>query len=542
MNPTRRITVAGVNGMILLLALALASCAPAPATRTSTEIPQATKPQVLAAYGKLPLSFEANDGQADPQVKFLSRGSGYTLFLTSTEAVLTLTKADAYAKRRIPGEATLVEPEKRAGAVLRIRLVGTNPAPEVAGVGELPGKSNYFVGNDPKKWRANVPTYAKVEYRDVYPGVNLVYYGNQRQLEHDFVVSPGADPKAITLALEGMDDMAIDGVGDLVLRADGSEVRLRQPVVYQDQDGERAMIPTRYVITADRQVSFEVAAYDTTKPLIIDPVLAYSTYLGGGGIDEGNAIAVDGAGNAYVTGTTDSDADGVFRLGAPFPTTAGAFRTTFATVFVTKLNPTGSALVYSTFLGGGNGNAIAVDSAGNAYVTGFAGLADLPTTPGAFQTTFRGGGFFGGDAFVTKLNATGSTLVYSTFLGGGGGDDFGNAIAVDPNCSINCSAYVTGSTSSTDFPTTPGAVHTTPGGVVDTFVTKLDPAGSALVYSTLLSHSDVDEGNAIAVAATWSAYVTGRPGTDDIPFPTTPGPGFGVGGGSSDAFVAKLNS
>src|SRR5438093_5070067 len=280
MNPTHRITVGGGKGMILLLALALASCAPAPATRTSTEIPQATKPQVLAAYGKLPLSFEANQGQTDPQVKFLSRGRGYTLFLTPTEAVLTLTKADAHAKRRLSGDATLVEPEKRAGTVLRMRLVGANPAPEVAGVGELPGKSNYFLGNDPKKWRTNVPTYAKVEYQDVYPGVNLVYYGNQRQLEHDFLVSPGADPKAITLAFEGVDGVAIDALGDLVLRADGGEVRLRKPFVYQDHDGQRAVIPTRYVLTAERHVAFEVAAYDATKPLIIDPVLVYSALLG----------------------------------------------------------------------------------------------------------------------------------------------------------------------------------------------------------------------------------------------------------------------
>src|SRR5437879_4336334 len=260
MNPTGGITVVGAKGMILLLALTLASCAPAPvpAMRTSPETPPTTKPQVLAAYGKLPLSFEANRGQTDPQVRFLSRGSGYTLFLTPTEAVLTLTKADAHAKRRISGEATLVEPEKRAGTVLRMRLVGANPAPEVAGVGELPGKSNYFLGNDPTKWRTNVSTYAKVEYREVYPGVNLVYYGNQRQLEHDFVVSPGADPKVITLAFEGVDGVAIDALGDLVLRTVGGEVRLRKPVVYQDQNGQRAVIPARYVIPAKRQGAFEV--------------------------------------------------------------------------------------------------------------------------------------------------------------------------------------------------------------------------------------------------------------------------------------------
>src|SRR5438445_5965893 len=416
MNPTRRITVVGVKGMILLLALALASCAPAPATRTSTEIPQATKQEVLAAYGKVPLSFEANQGQTDPQVRFLSRGSGYTLFLTPTEAVLTLTKAGAHAKRQISGEATLVEPEKHAGTVLRMKLLGANPMSRVTGVEELRGRSNYFIGNDPAKWRANVPTHAKVEYRDVYPGVNLVYYGNQRQLEHDFVVSPGADPKAITLAFEGMDGVAIDALGDLVLRADGSEVRLRKPVVYQEHNGRRAVIPTRYVFKAERQVAFEVAAYDATMPLIIDPVLAYSTYLGGSADDQGLAIAVDAQGNAYVTGDTGS-AD--FLQGDPFPTTSGAFRTTPAGIFVPKLNADGSPLLHSSYLGAAGSDlvsGIAVDAAANAYVTGFTASgnafrldAPFPTTPNAFQEIPGGSG----DAFVTKLNATGSALIYS---------------------------------------------------------------------------------------------------------------------------------
>ena len=526
MNPTRRITVGGVKGMILLLALALASCAPASATRPSTETPQASKPQVLAAYGKLPLSFEANQGQTDPKAKFLSRGRGYTLFLTSTEAVLTLTKADAHIKRRISGEARLVEPEKRAGTVLRMKFVGANPAPAVAGVGELPGKSNYFVGNDPKKWRANVPTYAKVEYRDVYPGVNLVYYGNLRQLEHDFVVSPGADPKVITLAFEGMDGVAIDALGDLVLRADGSEVRLRKPFVYQEQDGQRAVIPTRYVLKAERQVAFEVAAYDATKPLIIDPVLAYSTFLGGSNDDRGFGIAVDAAGNAYVTGGTGS---------INFPTTPGAFQTTSGggDAFVTKLDPTGAALVYSTYLGGSSGdfaNGIAVDATGSAYVTGTTTSADFPTTPGAAQTTF-GGGLV--DAFVTKLNPTGSALVYSTYLGGGGSDQ-GFGIAVD----TSGNAYVTGSAGGLNFPTTPGAFQTTPGGVGDAFVTKFNATGSALVYSTYLGGSDFDEGKGIAVDAAGSAYVTGR--TFSTNFPTTPG-AFQTTLNFTDAFVTKLN-
>src|SRR2546426_1112502 len=299
MNPTRRIMLAGMKGMILLLVLALASCAPAPvpATRTSPEIPQATKQQVLVTYGKLPLIFEANQGQTDPQVKFLSRGSGYTLFLTPTEAVLTLTKADAQAKRRFSGETSLAEPEKQAATVLRMKFLDANLAPRVTGVEELRGRSNYFIGNDPAKWRTHIPTYAKVLYH------------------HD-------------------------------------------------------------------QVGVWVAAYDTNKPLVIDPTLAYSTYLGGDSLDEGFGIAVDGAGNAYVTGLTAS---------LNFPSTVG-FPPNFLLValdaFVTKLDPTGAALVYSTYLGGTvgeEGSGIAVDTAGNAYVTGQTNSPDFPTTPGAFQ-------------------------------------------------------------------------------------------------------------------------------------------------------------
>src|SRR5438445_533450 len=527
MNPTRKITEGGVKGMVLLLALALASCAPASATHPSTESPQATKPQVLAAYGKLPLSFEANQGQTEPQVKFLSRGSGYTLFLTSTEAVLMLTKTDAHAKHRIPGEARLVEPEKGAGTVLRMKLLGANPAPAVAGVGELPGKSNYFVGNDPKKWRTNVSTYAKVDYREVYPGVNLVYYGNQRQLEHDFVVSPGADPKVITLAFEGVDGVAIDALGDLVLRTVGGEVRLRKPVVYQEQNRQRAVIPTRYVLTAEHQVAFEVAAYDATKPLIIDPVLVYSTYLGGSGSDASSGIAVDTQGNAYVTGVTRS---------SDFPTTTGAFQIASSggeDAFVTKLNPTGSALVYSTFLGGSNddeGFGIAADAAGNAYVTGVTTSSNFPTTAGAVQSTL--GGF--GRAFVTKLNPTGTALVYSTYLGGTSADD-GFGIAAD----AAGNAYVTGFTQSSNFPTRAGAFQATFGGVEDTFVTKLDPTGAALVYSTYLGGSGDDDGFGIATDAAGNAYVTGF--TDSTNFPTTADAFQTNFGGVEDAFVTKLN-
>src|SRR3989441_149346 len=532
MNPTRRITVAGVKGMILLLALALVSCAPAPATRTSTEIPQATKQQVLVAYGKLPLIFEANQGQTDPQVKFLSRGSGYTLFLTPTEAVLTLTKVDAHAKLRISGEATLVEPEKRAGTVLRMKLLGANPTPRVTGVEELCGRSNYFIGNDPAKWRANVPTYAKVEYRDVYPGVNLVYYGNQRQLEFDFIVAPGADPQRIRLGVEGADRLDLDAQGDLVVQTGGAQVRLQQPHVYQMANGVRQEIESRYVLNDHHEVEIWVAAYDTHKPLVIDPTLAYSTYLGGTGFDEGFGIAVDSLGQAYVTGVSAS---------LDFPMTAGAFQPRFAggslDAFVTKLNPTGVALAYSTYLGGTGdeeGFGIAVDATGNAYVTGLTNSnLDFPTTAGAFQPSSPGGI---SDAFVTKLNAAGAALVYSTYLGGTGDED-GFGIAVD----AAGHAYVAGITFSPDFPTTARAFQpSSPGG--DAFVTKLNPSGAALVYSTYLGGTGSDLGFGIAVDSFGNAYVTGQTFSSD--FPTTEGAfqtTFGGGGGGFDAFLTKVN-
>jgi hypothetical protein len=268
-----------------------------------------------AAYGKLPLSFEANRGQTDAQVKFLSRGRGYSLFLTPKEAVLALRKPveepSATASTASPKTQT-AEAEKAKtkttepaqAAVLRLQLVGANPIPKVVGEGPLPGKSNYFFGKDPKKWRTNIAHYAKVHYESVYPGIDLVYYGNQRQLECDFVVAPGADPKVIRLAFKGADKLSLDQDGQLVLETGGGKVIQHAPGIYQEVGGKRRAIPARYVLTGDHQVSFRVAAYDATRSLIIDPVLSYSTYLGGSKHDEAHGIAVDEAGHAYVAGWT----------------------------------------------------------------------------------------------------------------------------------------------------------------------------------------------------------------------------------------------
>ena len=327
----------------------------------------ANKPQVVENYGKLPLSFEANQGQTDSRVDFLTRGSGYSLFLTSTEAVLALRKPVASSgprTRRTDSEAE--EAPAVPPAVVRMKLVGANPAPRVSGLEELPGKSNYFIGNDPDKWRTNVPRYAKVQYNDVYPGVDLVYYGNQRQLEYDLVVGPGADPGAITLSFEGVERLWIDAQGDLVLETAGGEIRQHKPLVYQEVDGVRREITGSYVLSGRHQVGFDVAAYDAGQPLIIDPVLVYSTYLGGTGDERGFDIAVDASGNAYVTGQTDSTG---FPTASPVQASLGGGND----AFVTKFNTAGNGVVYSTFLGGSGfdrGLGIAVDASGNAYVTG----------------------------------------------------------------------------------------------------------------------------------------------------------------------------
>src|SRR5438876_6210356 len=520
----------------------------------------AAEARLSESYGKLPLSFEANQRQTHQDVRFLSRGRGYSLYLTADEAVLVLTKPNPDEKRdaRSLSERRDTQPQAKP-AVLRMSLVGAARKPLVSGLDPLPGKANYFVGKDPAKWRTNVPTYAKVHYREVYPGIDLVYYGNQRQLEHDFVVAPGADPKRIVLGFKGANKIEIDTQGELVLHAARGDVRLRKPVIYQEIDGVRQEIAGRYVRKGANRIGFKLAAYDATRPLVIDPVLSYSTYLGGSQDDYGWGIAVDALGNAYATGI----------VSANFPTTPGAFQTECAgggfsgctSAFVTKLDPSGTVL-YSTYLYYADAFGIAVDAIGNAYVTGRVnafGAANFPTTSGAFQSSFAGGtcnssGYFipCRNAFVTKLDPTGSALVYSTFLGGSAIDD-GRGITVD----ALGNAYVTGSAGSTDFPTTPGAFQTISGGNGDAFVTKLNPTGTALVYSTYLGGSGAEEGHGIAVEADGSAYVTGgrrsnvQGWTPSNDFPTTaaPFPSSSNGGAcvgdplyaSFNAFVTKLN-
>jgi hypothetical protein len=549
----RKTYLSGVLGTSIFFALVLIGFLPIPLVKAAKNGPAdvlKTSKHLAEGYGNLPLAFEANTGQTSNQVKYLSRGQGYTLFLTRhAEAVLVL---GAAAAQRIPGTKAVplvaaVKPRSESvpASVFRMKLVNAKGTPQVEGLDELSGKTHYFIGNDPKTWRTNVPLVAKVKYREVYPGVDLVYYGNQRQLEYDFIVAPGADPHSVGLKFAGVEKLSLDAQGGLVLGAKGGEVRFEKPRIYQQIDGERREISGGYVLKNAHEVGFQVAAYDATKPLVIDPTLSYSTYLGGSSFDYGLGIAVDAAGNAYVTGATCS---------TDFPTTPGAFQTALqgsCGVFVTKLNPAGSApLVYSTYLGGSYGDeglGIAVDMAGNAYVTGYAYSTAFPTTPGAFQTINRDAGL-GYNAFVTKLNPTGSALIYSTYLGG---SNFGSSQDIAVDAAGN--AYVTGWTEASDFPTTLGAFQPVNRGSSyhreNAFVTKLNADGTALLYSTYLGGSGSaydpygvgvgDQGHGIALDTQNNAYVTGVTCSSD--FPVTPLAFQILYEGSCMAFVTKVN-
>jgi Beta-propeller repeat/Abnormal spindle-like microcephaly-assoc'd, ASPM-SPD-2-Hydin/Protein of unknown function (DUF1573) len=533
---------------LLISATLLAQSKPVPpnsALVTTSSAHSAAHPAeqdgVLKTYGKLPLSFEPNQGQADAQVKFLSRGSGYALFLTSQEAVLSFRQQDSQHDSKAGSGR-----EANTDAVLHMQLVDAHPDALIAGVDELPGKTNYIRGNDPKKWNTNVANFAKVRYEKVFDGVDLVYYGNQGQLEYDFVVAAGANPDSIRLAFTGAHGVYVDRQsGDLVLKVGtrSKEIRFGKPVAYQEVAGnakaDRLLVAADYVVDSRNQVSFQLGLYDHSKTLLIDPTLAYSTYLGGTSNDYGTGIAVDGAGSAYVTGYTNS---------TTFPVTAGSFQTTCSggctgttvDAFVTKLDPTGSFLVYSTYMGGGGndyGNGIAVDGSGNAYIVGQTFSPNFPTTSGAFQITCGTGSCLAGDAFITKLNPSGSALIYSTYLGGKSLNQ-GNGIALD----AAGNAYVTGYTESTDFPTTRGALKTTCAcsKFADVFVTELNASGSTLLYSTYLGGTKQDVAYAIALDPSNNAYVTGF--TQSTDFPTSPGAFQKTSGAMITGFVSALNS
>ncbi len=513
---------------------------------------QQVEPMTLPepSLARLPLSFERNVGQSDALVAYLARGQGYGLFLTSSEMVLALQRgaqpgegADEQAKadRATSLEkAHLAEPERPS--ILRMRLAGASAKAPV-GEQELETRTNYFIGNDPEQWHTDVPNFAKVRYADVYPGVDLVYYGREGALEYDFVVAPGADPSAILMEWEGAEAFDVDADGSLIMRVAGGEVRQSAPLVYQDAEGAKAAVAGSYELAPDGRVGLRIGAYDESKPLVIDPIVYY-TVFGGNQWDAGLDIAVDSTGAAYVTGQTFSSN---FPTASPYD---GSYNNS-GDVFVRKLNPAGTAAVYSTFLGGslmGTGYGqdiaygIAVNSAGEAHVAGSTDSSNFPTYR-AFDSTFNGGLYIPDgsdlrDAFVTKLNAAGNGLVYSTYLGGHAHGDAAFDVALDSAGAV----YVTGITFSNDFPTY-AAFDPTYGGNGDAFVTKLKlnllPTPKLrLVYSTYLGHVGADGGWGIAVDGAKSAYVAGY--TESSNFPAFLG--FdSTYNGAGDGFVTKLN-
>jgi uncharacterized repeat protein (TIGR01451 family) len=568
-------TIRAMTGIAAVSAAVFPLCAAD--LRAATGTPDsAARTRIDSAYGKLPLQFEANQGQQPAQVKFLSRGQDYTVFLTPDGVVLSLRKVRQQIRIDQP-EPPVREPKLEAAADLRLRLEGSNPAVKLAGAGKLPGAVNYFAGKDPANWRTNVKTYSTVWYQQVYPGIDLVFYGNQKQLEYDFRLAPGTTPDAIRLSVEGAGRTSVDeATGDLVLQAAGEEIRFHKPVVYQPEgaDAPRREVDGRFHVNHanhanNDQVTFEVASYDHARELVIDPVLAYSTFLGGSSEDYATAVAVDKSGNAYISGYTCS---------TNFPTTPGSYSPTppvhgsgtgcngvlndsGSDVFVTKLNPAGTTRIYSTYLGGSYYDypaSIAVDSAGDAYVAGTTGSSDFPVTNGSVCAPVNintGSCNFAIESscspissnlngFVTKLNPAGSALLWSTFIGGTGQDEI-SAMALDSSGDV----YVAGNTNSLvgvdvlcpnnpqvnfPWPTTAGAyepVAPTNGWQTNPHqaFTKLSADGSTMMYSTLFgapTNPSVSTGGtayftSIVVDSDGKAYIGGE--TTASTFPTTAG-------------------
>jgi len=545
------------------------------APRGGSRSQAALRAKVAKNYGELPLSFQPNRGQTNSKARFLSQNAQYTLFLTDDEAIFSF--ADQLAST--PGKVGLrpISRELRStvplrpGTVLRMKLRRANPAAKVSGEGKLSSKSNYFIGNDPKKWMQGVTNYAKVKYKDVYSGIDLVYYGNQRQLEYDFVVAPGASASQIALGIGGATAVGRDTDGALVLTTPQGDVRWKKPVAYQERAGRKDAVAVDYKISRGNEVQFALGPYDRSRALVIDPVLVYS-FLAGTTSDVGYSVAVDNFGNAYVAGEAYED-NQTTPYTSTFPTTPGSFEPTypgtFTAAFVTKFDPSGSA-IYSTFVGGTTGlgsyaRAIAVDSEGNAYITGNPGngSTDFPlvnpfeSTSGSFVTKLNPTGsalvystlfpadttgitvdsagdtyitgsvgsglpvmnalesspFIYQSAFVTKFDPTGSALLYSTYLGGNGGVSAGGGIALDGSGN----AYVVGATAAQDFPLVNPLDSTLLSGgsfnLESPFVSEINPSGSAFVYSTYLPQTGLAPGNfqanSVAVDASGNAYVLG---------------------------------
>ena len=514
--------------------------------------------QLLAKY---PISFELNRGQTDKQVEYLFRGNGYTLFLTPSEAVFSFQSKSSIPSgiSGITQDTVSATQNSTSAAVFSMQFVNSQPAKNIEGINEIPGKRHYFIGDDAAHWHTNIPAFAKVRYREIYPGIDLEYYGKESRLEYDFIVAPNVDPSVIRIAFEGAGDINLNQNGDLVIKTGAGELIQHAPFIYQDIGGVRREVAGHYVLLSDEhngqhntpQVVFHIASYDSERTLVIDPGLTYSTYLGGGGADEGNAITVDSSGNFYVAGGTSSlnfPGDNSARAPHVSNDCLQAILNCDSDAFVSKFNAFGE-LVFSTYLGsdnflGDNAKGIAVSATGKIFVTGYTheGFTAFPTT---MSFTFPRGQI---DVFVSALSNDGSQLLYSVLVGGAGAD-VGEGITVDASGDV----YVTGYTYSDQttlksglpapFPTV-NAAYTAgdnTSNLADVFVLKISPDGNDngdLIYSTYLGGAGQDEGYGIAVDPSGNAIVTGRTSSSD--FPIFGGIQTGLNG--TDAFVAKLNT
>lgn len=475
---------------------------------------------ILETFMQNPLHFESNQGQVDNQVRYLARGDGYTIYFTPTEVVMDLNAASKASGANGVHHSTL-----------RLQFVGANREPHVVGKELLEGKSNYLIGNDAKQWHTNIDNFSKVEYQNLYNRIDAVFYGKQRQLEYDIKIVPGANPDTVRFRIDGAKNIHLDAKGNLILTtADKQSVTMHKPIIYQYNQDTKQFVTGSFALFADNQIGFKIGAYDKTKTLIIDPTLLYSTYLGGTGrAESGLGVAADDNGSVYVTGSTNS---------LDFPT-QNPFQATNLSGqragFVTKLNARG-ALIYSTYLGGhgdmNQGFGIAVGPQGNAYITGATNSDDFPLM-NPFQSVRKGPNL---NAFVTKLNAAGNGLIYSTYLGGTGFYNEGMSIALDDSGS----AFIGGFTNSFDFPVQNPFQATNKGADITGFVAKLSPLGNTLDFSTYLGGTGGDDRVfGISVDCNGFAYVTGPTNSQDFPtlhpFQASP-KSIGITG-----FVTKLN-
>ena len=497
----------------------------------------------------MPLYFVENRGQLDRRVSYYVQGSDTSIYFTGQGMTLALTgpatssrNKDANLQKGSSREESLRRIAREEGNrqrwAVKVDFVGANPDAKPAGRDQTSAIISHFKG--PKQqWKTGLNTYSSVVYTDLWPGIDMVYSGTGSQLKYSFIVKPGADANQIKLAYRGAKEVRLNNKGQLEVATPLGSIIDEKPYSYQEEEGRQVEVATDYKLEHQSKAGvqvcgFRVGTYDKSKELVVDPVvLVYAGFIGGTGFEEGSAIAVDSAGNVYITGDTQSTE-------ASFPVTVGpdlTFNEGFTDPFVAKVNAAGTGLVYAGYIGGSGfdrGRGIAVDSAGNAYVTGVTQSteASFPVTVGP-DLTFNGGT----DAFVAKVNASGTALVYAGYIGGSGFEDaFGIALDSADN------AYVTGSVGSTEasFPVTVGP-DLTFNGNGDTFVAKVNAAGTGLIYAGYIGGSFFDQGFGIAVDSAGNAYVTGLTASTEASFPVTVGPDLTFNG-AEDTFVAKVNA